>query len=55
MHFRNPSVKETGASRTYSRGMPIKLFVRGQEIELQKLVANWLNLHSIYYEWDRPE
>jgi hypothetical protein len=30
-------------------------FVRGQEIELQKLVANWLNLHSIYYEWDRPD
>ena len=30
-------------------------FVRGQEIELQKLVANWLNLHSIYYEWDRTD
>jgi hypothetical protein len=30
-------------------------FVRGQEIELQKLVANWLNLHSIYYETDRPD
>jgi hypothetical protein len=30
-------------------------FIRGQEIELQKLVANWLNLHSIYYEWDRTD
>jgi hypothetical protein len=29
-----------------------KTFVRGQEIELQQLVANWLNLHGIYYEWD---
>jgi hypothetical protein len=27
-------------------------FIRGQEIELQKLVANWLNLHLIYFEWD---
>ena len=25
------------------------------EIELQKLVANWLNLHSIYFEWDRTD
>jgi hypothetical protein len=30
-------------------------FVRGQEIELQKLVANWLNLYSIYFEWDRTD
>ena len=30
-------------------------FIRGQEIELQKLVANWLNLHSIYFEWDRTD
>lgn len=30
-------------------------FIRGQELELQKLVANWLNLHSIYYEWDRTD
>src|SRR4029077_7313732 len=22
---------------------------------LQKLIANWLNLHSIYYEWDRTD
>jgi hypothetical protein len=27
----------------------------GQEIELQKLIANWLNLHSIYFEWDRTD
>jgi hypothetical protein len=30
-------------------------FVRGQEIELQKLCMNWLSLHKIYFEWDRTD
>jgi hypothetical protein len=30
-------------------------FIRGQEIELQKLCMNWLCLHKIYFEWDRTD
>jgi hypothetical protein len=30
-------------------------FIRGQEIELQKLVANWLELNGIYFESDRMD
>jgi hypothetical protein len=32
-----------------------KTFVRGQERELQKLVANWLDLNGIYFESDRMD
>jgi hypothetical protein len=28
---------------------------RGKEIELQKLCLNWLLLHDIYFEYDRPD
>jgi hypothetical protein len=30
-------------------------FKRGKEIELQKLCMNWLLLHDIYFEYDRPD
>ena len=29
-------------------------FQRGEEIKLQRLCMNWLLLHDIYFEWDRP-
>jgi hypothetical protein len=30
-------------------------FNRGKELELQKLCMNWLLLHDIYFEYDRPD
>jgi hypothetical protein len=30
-------------------------FKRGKELELQKLCMNWLLLHDIYFEYDRPD
>ena len=30
-------------------------FKRGEEIKLQRLCTNWLLLHDIYFEYDRPD
>ena len=30
-------------------------YKRGQEIQLQRLITNYLNLNEIYYEWDRTD